>query len=157
TTAVNVTSTSVQYQCYFCGDAGRMCIMMWRDDGNGGLLFVVQRSLNSSGTTNSTYVTMCSLGNTSSNSRTGQQSLVFGVAATTAIIPTGVSSGGWIYLADFQNMGTSQMFNGSVPVSPVFPMVGYFDNPMDALAVGSIGDFTEGATYTIAAGQMPYG
>jgi hypothetical protein len=157
TTQVGVTSTSTQWQCYFSGDSGRMCIMMWRDDSSGGVLFVVQRSLNSSGTPNSTYVTLCSLGNTSSNSRVGQQSLVFGVAATTATIPSGVSSGAWCYLADYQNQGTSQMFNGSVAVSPVFPVVGYFDNPMDALAIGSVGDFTEGATYTMGSAQMPYG
>src|ERR1700688_3030553 len=73
------SSTSTQYQCYFSGDSGRMAVLMWRDDSTatGPIFFAVQRSLNSSGTPTSSYVTLLSCSN-SGNCQSAQQSLVFG-------------------------------------------------------------------------------
>lgn len=161
----NVTSTVTQYQCYFSGDSGRMAVMMWRDDpqSSGGntapIFFAIQRSLNSSGTpygTSSTgYVTLISAG-TPNAGPANQQSVVFGVgvAPFMANSATG-NSQTWSVLPN--GYLSSGLFNGQVPISPVFPCVGFYDNPMDIAAVGFANDFTEGATYVIASGNMPYG
>jgi hypothetical protein len=152
-----VTSTVTQWQCYMAGDSGYMAIMMWRDEtgAKSPLCFVIQRSLNASGTPVSSYVTFAGVGGTSSLGRNAMQfSIVFGAGVNTqaALAATGASL---VCLKATQI--ASDNFNGGLSVSPVFPDVGYFDNPMDALAVGSISDFTEGSSYTIAAGNMPYG
>jgi hypothetical protein len=161
--SVTVTSTSIQYQCYFSGDTGRMCILMWRDDPTAGgpSILVIQRSLNSSGATYGTsstgYVTMVGASG-SVNSPNFQQSLVFNVGTSN---PVQQSTGGQNALLVLHNTNAggsqSQLFNGMASISPVFPDVGFFDNPMDALAIGGYTDFTEGGQYTIASGNMPYG
>lgn len=152
---VTVSSTVTQWQCYFSGDSGRMGVMMWRDDtaNAGPICFVVQRSLNSSGAPTSSYVTIVGFGN-SGSCLVAQQSIVFGVGAGNAIA-FGTGNANIFILKNAQ--GTTDLFNGSAPMSPVFPSVGYFDNPLDAIAVGCFSDFTEGTQYTIAAGNMPYG
>ena len=142
------------FNCYFSGDAGRMCIMMWRDvtNANNPWVMAVQRSINASGAYTNSYFTLVVQGHSSSNCATFQQSVVFGVGAGPQR-NTGMSSRLNVLGGSF----TSEIFNGSTAVSPVFPEVGLFDNPMDALMVGSSGDFTEGQIVTIPTGNMPYG
>lgn len=155
-TSPTVTSTVTQFQCYFSGDTGRIGVMMWRDDIP--VFFGVQRSLNSSGTATSSYVTLLANGVNSTSSSTFQQTVVFGVGVSTLITPA-ANDGGWICLFPHGNnsTSTSALFNGNAAISPVFPLVGYYDNPMDIAAVGCYNDFTEGSSYVIAAGNMPYG
>lgn len=154
---VVVTNTVIQYQCYFSGDSGRMALMLWVDDPQSSsgytapVFFAIQRSLNSSGTPYGTsttgYVTLLTVGENSSNN---QQSLVFNVGLSNV-----VGSNTLICLKRYGQ--TSDLFAGGIPISPVFPDVGYFDNPMDIVAVGCSNDFTERAQYNIPSGQMPYG
>ncbi len=157
---VTVSSTVTQWQCYFSGDSGRIGVMMWRDDtaNAGPLFFGVQRSLNSSGTPTSSYVTLVAIGNNGNSSQCFQQSVVFGVGVSTLVTPTS-NDGGFICLLPHGNLNTAAtaLFNGQAAISPVFPLVGYYDNPMDIVAVGCYNDFTEGTQYSIASGNMPYG
>jgi|SRR5579862_3083457 len=155
-TSQTVTSTVTQWQCYFSGDTGRIGVMMWRDDNP--IFFGVQRSLNSSGTTTSSYVTLLANGVNGTSSSSFQQSVVFGVGVSTLITPA-ANDGGMIALFPHGNSNTSAsaLFNGNAAISPVFPLVGYYDNPMDIAAVGCYNDFTEGSTYVIASANMPYG
>jgi hypothetical protein len=160
---VNVTSTSTQWQCYFSGDSGRMCILMWRDDTTGGApsVLVIQRSLNASGATYGTsttgYVTMVGTGG-AQNAPNFQQSLVFNVGVSNPVQQSTSNQNALVILRNTNNQSSAtQLFNGSASISPVFPDVGFFDNPMDAVAIGAYNDFTEGSQYTIAAGNMPYG
>lgn len=156
-TAVSVTSTTTQWQCHLSGDSGRISFLMWRDDstGGGGQFFAVQRSLNSSGTPTSTHVTLMSCGNVTTSCAVGQQTLVFGVGVGNAVTVGGTGTQGLVCIRNSQL--SSQLFNGGAAISPIFPDVGYFDNPLDITALGAPNDFTEGAQYVIAAGNMPYG
>jgi hypothetical protein len=144
------------FNCYFSGDAGRMCIMMWRDvtDAQNPWAMAVQRSINASGTYTNSYFTLAVVAYNygSQNSDVYQQSVVFGVGSgpqRQTMLKGGLNVLGGAF--------TSEIFNGSTAVSPVYPEVGIFDNPMDALMVGSNSDFTEGQIVTIPAGNMPYG
>lgn len=154
---VSVTSTTTQWQCHFSGDSGRMAVMMWRDDnsGGGGIFFAVQRSLNNSGTPTSTHVTLMSCGNVTTSSAVGQQTLVFGTGVGNSVAVAGTGTQGLVCIRNSQL--SSQLFNGNISISPIFPDVGYFDNPLDIMALGAPNDFTEGSQYTIAAANMPYG
>ena len=142
------------FNCYFSGDAGRMCIMMWRDVTNpvNAWVMVVQRSINASGAYTNSYFTLATQSYSGNNCGTNQQSVMFGVGAGPQR-NTGLRTRLNVLGGSF----SSEIFNGSTAVSPVFPEVGLFDNPMDALMVGCSGDFTEGQIVTIAAGNMPYG
>jgi hypothetical protein len=155
----SVSSTSVQWQCYFAGDSGRIGMLMWRDDGsnNGPICFVVQRSLNSSGvaygTSTTGYVTLVAI-SYDNNRNCGQTHLVFNTGVFTPATPN--SSNGRMSFLQCGGLG-SQLFAGGIPISPIFPVVGFFDNPIDMLAIGASSDFTEGAQYSIASANMPYG
>jgi hypothetical protein len=159
-TSPAVTSTVTQWQCYFSGAPGRVNVMMWRDDtaSSGGLFFAVERSLNASGAYTSAFVTLLGCGN-NNGSQGGpfQQSLIFGQGVANAVAQ-GVLGSGFICLRN--STVPSDIFDGGVPLSPVFPSVGGttgFANPMLAAAVGAASDYSEGSTYTIAAANMPYG
>lgn len=155
-TDLNVTSSVTQWQCYFSGDTGRMAVMMWRDESSthSPVLFTVQRSLNASGSPTSGYVTLVLIGATDGYSNVLlQQTVVFG----TGVTATPTSSNGRLNVLGGTYPTPSDLFNSNIAISPVFPNVGYFDNPMDILVTGASNDFTEGTQYTIAAGNMPYG
>lgn len=152
-----VTSTVTQFQCYFSGVAGRIGVLMWRDDTTnaGPLFFGVERSINSSGAYTSSYVTLISSGNTGSAScESWMQSVVFGVGVSNQIVASAVSTNS---LPALDTGLASDVFNGNFAISPVFPNVGFFDNPMTIVALAAASDITEGATFAILAANMPYG
>jgi hypothetical protein len=160
--ANTVTSTVTQWQCYFSGDAGRMAIAMWVDDNtnNGFAIFTIQRSMNSSGVPTSAYVTLLGTGYSvtgPSNGACFQQTVIFGLGLSTCIGQAvfGSAYSRWLCLRNPAE--TSDNVLGNIPISPVFPDIGYFDNPMDIVQVGSWGDFTDQGSYVIAAGNMVYG
>lgn len=153
---ITVTSTTTGWDCRFSGDASRINIMLYRDETQTyqQMFFGVERSIDASGNYTSDYVTLLGCtGSTNANSHyVFQQSLVFGLGVGYAITP---GTYPWIGL---RNQSTSSgNFIGNIPIGPVFPDVGYFGNPMTIVACGSPSDFTEAATYTIAAANMPYG
>lgn len=156
-TDVTVSSTVTTFNCYFSGDTSRIGVLMWRDDAAnaGPVFFGVQRSLNSSGAATSSYVTLLSLGHGASGAA-WQQTVVFGVGIANLLCNPGTSGTGGFNVLKSAIL-SSDNFNGNLSISPAFPDVGYFDNPMDIIAVGCLNDFTEGSSYTIAAGNMPYG
>jgi hypothetical protein len=156
----NSGGASTAYTCHISGDTGRIGILMWRDGTP--MFFGIARSKNSSGTDTSTHVTLLGLGNDGgSQTQPGtQQTIVFaqGVNPVTVGINNSPNSV-WcaIQYPRMLNAVGSENFAGNISISPVFPDVGYFDNPLDIVAIGAKGDFTEGATYVIPAAQMPYG
>lgn len=155
-TSVSVTSTSTQWQCHFSGAPGRMAVIMWRDEtASAQVFFAVERSLNASGAYIATHFTLLSASfSTATSAGTTQQSLVFGVGVGNQILPTTVSAG---FLALGNISVASDLFNGNIPVSPVFPSVGYFDNPLTVAGIVRVNDITEGSQYLLAAANMPYG
>lgn len=148
-------STTIQYECDLSGDSGRLSFLLWRNaPNNAPQVFAVQRSLNSSGSPTSTYVTQWTVGyNTSTvNNGGSQQSLYFGVGVA-PLFPNAIQSGsigwGWPILNHGTGSAGSFSFNGSIPCWFMQPMVGLWDYPCTAVGVCSYGDLTEGVPFTI--------
>jgi hypothetical protein len=163
-TNVAVTSTVTQWNCYLSGDTGRFGMVMWCNDttptDGGGISFVIERSINSSGSYTSSYYGMVGVTPASALSRNMYQWVVYGIGATTTgKNTTGNAVPGPPFLMDpgavYQS--NSSQFNGNIPFSPVFPQIGYYDNPMTGCGAGNIVDVTDQTSYTILAAQMPYG
>lgn len=145
--AYTAPSTTTQYECDFSGDAGRMCVMMWRNGiNNCQQMFAVERSLNSSGASTSSYATLyvCGLGS-GTVVPNGQASLVFGIGVP-PVFPNGnLVSGGWCT----RGFVASTSFNGSIAMDTAAPMIGYFDYPGTVAGLGWAADLAEGVTFNV--------
>jgi hypothetical protein len=146
TTTTN--SGATLFNCLFCGTSGSFECVMWRDAGAAfNLAFGIERSKDSSGNDTSTYVSLYGLGFGSSSANDGtQQHLVFGTGATTfwlaaaprLLMTLDPSPGG----------ANSGAFNGNTALSPVFPRIGYFDNPSLCFQFAVAIDYSENSTIT---------
>lgn len=153
-TAVPVSSTVTQWDCYLSGDAGRVAIAMWVNDttNTGPIFFGVARSKNSSGTNTSSHASLAVCG-IDGSAAPGMQTIVFGVGAAPLIANTSSSAA----LPCIDTGLAANLFNSQVPFSPVFPAVGFFDNPLIEFGAAATNDITDQATFTIPAADMPYG
>lgn len=159
--AVTVTSAVTQFQCYLSGAAGRMGVAMWVDDttNTGPIAFVVARSKNSSGSNTSDNVSLIVCGGNAGITIAnpyGMQTIRFGVGVAPAI-PVNSGSPIPILPAIMTNLSSNAFATTNVPVSPIFPSIGFFDNPLIEVGVAASGDITDQASFTIAAANMPYG
>ncbi len=153
------TPVSTTYNCYFSGAPGRMHMMLWRDHSNasgGSITFSIERSKDATGADTSTHVTLTTIGQENITVLRGifQQSIIFGVGAGFSI---DVGNAGSCLICLKNQTASSALVGGNISISPIFADVGYFDNPLLGLAVASVNDVTEGSTYTISSGNMPYG
>jgi hypothetical protein len=142
-------STTTQYECDFSGAAGRIGVMMWRNGLNScQQFFAVERSLNSSGSPTSSYVTLWACGISTSTVAPVQGSLVFGVGTTELVSGHGsvAYKDGWV--CRMQPVSLSA-FNGMIPFDTCSPVVGYFDYPCTAVGVALAADITEGVPFTV--------
>lgn len=155
-------STSTQYECDFTADTAndRIGVMMWRNapTNQGQEMFAIERSLNSSGTTTNSYVTLWTFGfNTSANVSGNQQSIVFGVGAAPALlsrnqaVAAGTANPGLssVRIAAAGAAGTTTAFNGTIPLDTAAPSVGYWDYPSTMVGAGWGTDYAEGVTFTV--------
>lgn len=153
-TGVPVTSAVTQWDCYLSGDSGRVGIAMWVNDtaNTGPVFFGVARSKNSSGANTSVHVSLLVCG-TDGAAAPGMQTIVFATGATPAI-PNTSSTG------DLPCIATglaANLFNAQVPYSPIFPVIGFIDNPLIEFGAAATNDVTDQATFVIPAASMPYG
>ena len=124
------------YECDFCGDSGRLGMFLWRNctiNPYAPTLVMVERLKNADGSDASSGVTLVV---SSANNTNGfmQQTILFGLGNGpqtygNTISPGSVSSGA---------------FNGSVPVSPLFPGIGKYASPHTSLLVMGKADCVEG-------------
>lgn len=154
-TVATVTSTVTTWNCYFSGDTGRMNIAMWVNDTvNHGPLFIgIARSKNSSGANTSSHVSLVVCAFNNLGDVNGMQTIVFGTGVVNAISPN--SAG--VLPALTTGLSSNLFASTDVPISPIFPLVGFFDNPLIEMGVAAQGDITDQATFTIAAANSPYG
>jgi hypothetical protein len=154
-----VPSSSTQYECNLSGAAGRIAVMLWRNTPatHGNAIFAVERSMNSSGTYTSSYVTLYG-GGYSLPANNGQppcfvqQSLVFGIGAApqSNAVGTGGTNGpnGGLCLRGWCGGGASSAFNNSIPVDFASPQIGYWDYAGTMIGAGYGPDFVDGLTFT---------
>lgn len=159
--ATTVTSTTTQWNCFLSGAAGRINVAMWVSETTnpGPIFFGVARSKNSSGTNTSSHVTLATCGgmvNINISNPYGMQTIVFGTGVVNAITPNASSP-----IPTMPMIGTSLLNNlfasTDVPISPLFPVPGFYDNPIIEMGSAAEGDITDQATFSISAANMPYG
>lgn len=162
--AAAVTSTSIQWNCYLSGAAGRLAVCMWNNEtaAGGPMFFCVARSKNSSGASTSTHVSLITTGGSSNNNNWmpySMQTIVFGNAATAAVTAASSPSPNPSMLPILATGFSSNSFASTdVPISLIIPMMqGYADNPLTEVGGVAAGDITDGATFVISAANMPYG
>jgi hypothetical protein len=144
-------SGTTPYNCLFCGDSGSFSVMLWRDvTSSGNAFFGVDRSRDASGATTAAYFTLFAAKSSAHNNGYLQQSIVFGVGAAPLTAPgsgavcfNSIQPGSYVTFS--QN---ASVFNGNIALSPVFPMIGYFDNPTLTVVHVSQSDFSELAVLT---------
>lgn len=150
---------SVQYQCHFSGDTGRMCVMMWRDFAKP-VFFALLRSKNSSGTNTSVHASILIAVNDggSANQPGFYQTIVFGSGVTPANAINNSPNSVWpaAFSNHRLNLGTDNQF-GNVTLFEVSADIGFMDNPFWEVITCCANDITEGCQYSIPAAQLPYG
>jgi hypothetical protein len=142
-------SAVTQYECDFSGDAGRMGVMMWRNGINTcQQFFALERSLSSSGTPTSSYVSLWVCGDAASNLRCScQGSLVFGVGVP-PYTQAANSAGGWMVRVQSLS-GATTAFNGQVPFDTCAPVVGFYDYPCTVCGAAAGVDVVEGVPFSV--------
>jgi hypothetical protein len=138
-------SGATLYNCLYCGDSSSFAIMLWRDIANGNCAIGVDRSRSSSGAvTNSYFTVFCARDSNHTNSPYAQRSIVFGVGAGPLSAGNGETLFNAITGAAFMDGSTQSLnFNGNIGITPVFPFVGYYDNPTLLFIHPAQNDFTE--------------
>lgn len=158
---VAVTSTVTQFNCYLSGDSGRVSVTMWANDTTnpGPIFFGVERSINSSGSYTSDYVTLLVAGSGSNQNNTFQQSVSIGSGAGRAFggnaKGTNSSQSGWCVAID--PGATTAVAFSATPLALIEPQVGLPGNKMTIAGAAYGNDVTEEATIVIPAANMPYG
>lgn len=154
TEAINFPSATTQYECRFSGEPGRLSMLMWRDAGDPNddktSLFVVERSLNASGTYTGDYVTLCVVQNLTNNHQpVAFQTLhfTFGLAPASSV-QNGATSAGLPCRIPRIGELVSANFNGSVPLDLCAPFVGFFDYPLTSIGGGPSANYTDGQIVT---------
>lgn len=158
------SGTAVLFNCLFCGDSGSFACMMWRDLASGAnFTFSIDRSRDGSGNPTGTYINMLCTNAEIGSGASSQQHLFFGIGATSVF---GYGQGATAFsgpssVAAFNPLGAlgnaiSSLFNGTYPFFPIFPAIGYFDNPMLGMAMVDATDFSEGSIITCTIYGAPH-
>lgn len=117
----------------------RFNVLLFRaGSSSGNCVFGWERSLDSNGNYTGVHLTAVTAGFSNTYN---QRSLIFGVTTTNALTKVVmITQGGAL---------TSDQTNGGIPMTPIFPSVGYFDNPLTMFGAGRSGDYVEGAVNAI--------
>lgn len=148
-------SSTIQYNCYFSGAAGRIGALMWRDGANNcQQYFAIERSIDVNGNYTGSYVTIIAGGLNAANDWPAhqQQSLVFG-AGVGPTTPRSSGGGGSYYpclaVRRLNTGGATSAFNGAIPFDTVAPDIGYYDNNCTMIGVAAAPDLVEGVTFAV--------
>lgn len=141
-TSLETNQGATTFPCFFSGDAGEFRMYMWQSTGvSVGVIFVIERSKDSSGNKTTDYFTAASA-NASAVAGANQQSIL-----STSLVGNR-DTGGIIAPALTTGSGTGA-FNGTVAAFPVFPVIGKVGNPMLGLMTVAANDVSDGASVTV--------
>ncbi len=150
TTLVQILSATnsgaATMECNYSGSTGRIGVMMGRVAANANqtFFFGIERTLDTSGAATSVGASMWCAADFIGNPSGFQATIVFGVG----VAPYGGSSGSnleWTTLRLYNK--NTQAFNNNIPMSPVFPVLGYVGNPQTVCAVIATLDMASGAIF----------
>jgi hypothetical protein len=141
------SGTVSTFNCLFAGSTNWFSMMMWRDIANAGNVMVaIERSHDSSGADTNSPTANAHVTLYACSSVWSHQSLVFGVGAAPI---SGNTVKQMTTLVAANGFGTySNSFNGNIALSPVFPFLGFFDNPSIGIGTAASLDYTEGSVIT---------
>jgi hypothetical protein len=131
----NPYSTSIPWECRFTASSSRIAVMLWRLETNYCTqLFSIERSVNSSGVYTGSYVTLITVGDTSSTTSyqsSSQHSLVFGVGVPPAqsTLPPDNGQGGLGVRIVNAGVYPNTLFNNMIPFELAAPFIGAYDYP----------------------------
>ncbi|VVB52823.1 Uncharacterised protein [uncultured archaeon] len=130
------------YESNFCVDVagGSLSMMLWRPNGNGACILVLDRAKDNFGTSIDSFTTVCFA--TNGQNTSGQQ-LLF-KPGNGGVIPAGAQqlNIGWCTVAA---TGSTLAYNGMAPVLPVFPNPpGYLASPLLGCVFMKQNDTAEG-------------
>lgn len=150
TTVNTPTSTTTTFECDFSGDAGRLCILMWRNSTLGAQMFAIQRTLDATGAATATGVTLWVASIIGAGSRgTYQATIKFGVGAAPNNFGTASATlNGW-QCSLLNNGANSAAFDGVIPLDLAQPLYGRVDYVSTAVGIGLAADFAEGVSFSI--------
>jgi len=134
------------FPCFFSGTAGEFRMYMWQSSSlTTGVLFGIERSKDSGGSTTASYFTVLfaqNVGGTAGISYAGQQTITASAGAANVDFA-------WISPSLTSGSGTG-IFNGTVAAFPVFPSLGLCGNPMLGWMTCCGNDVSDGSTVTVA-------
>jgi hypothetical protein len=130
-------SNSSPFSCEsdFSGDTGRMGMILGRSGPSGKTAFAVERTLTSAGVGGAD--SLGAYGVTLFTPSLSQVTLVFGVGV--GPVQTGIVVVG---------LNNSELFNGTIAISPAFPVYGRFGNPHTVCGACNVSDAAEGLLLT---------
>lgn len=130
------------FPCYASGGAGRFAILVWANLGGGALSLSVERSLDANGAYTDSYFTFVQTGRKSDNSQFVSQRTIWKPAL--GALTTELTNCYTFYFP----FATAGLGTYAAPF-PVFPFVGYPDNPMTVLCGMKSGDIAQGAPFDV--------
>jgi hypothetical protein len=135
---------STAYSCFFSGSAGEFRMYMWQTTlTTSGVLFVIERSKDSSGLDTNEYVTILGSGNVNNISYG-----FFHAQQTITAAGLGNYDSGILCVALTSTSSTGAAF-GTVAAFPVYPVLGKVGNPMLGLMAVCQADISDGAVVTV--------
>lgn len=138
------TNTTTASNCYFSGTTASMQMALFNGTtavASANCFMLLERSKDATGADTSTYFTLVVVGQTT-NAQTNYQQSFFNIAGAPPTREISV-----VALSGYSN--ASLVFNGTMAVSPIFPLVGAFGNPMLGGIVGKAGDFLDQTTFPV--------
>lgn len=135
-----VSRGALQFEMSYSGSSSRFNMVAWRNIDSGvGFTFGLERSRDAAGAETDESVTLWSVSQTS----TGRQQ-------TFPKLGTGGTLGQetLILAAQMTTLSTSA-YNNKIAISPVFPFLGYFQNPMTSIAGIKTADWIDGAVFDV--------
>lgn len=117
-----------------------------------GQILAIDRQRTATGAAGTAYVTLIATGGTNQNNCYQQSCFQVG-SGTTTTLETGTSGRFGTVLPITATSGT---VNNQTQVSPIYPFVGYIDNPHLMCVVGLTADYTEGAIISVQIYGAPH-
>lgn len=134
----------VTFPCYFSGDAGEFRMYIWQSTTiYSGLLFVIERSKDSTGNKTAEYFTVLAVASASYAASTAFR-------AQQTITPAGPGNldSGFLTVPLTSGSNTGAAF-GTVAALPIFPVIGKCGNPLLGLMSACANDISDGVVCTV--------
>lgn len=127
---------STAFNCYFSGDSGSFRMMMWQGGSAAEVVFVIERSRDTSGNATADHVSIAAM-NAVGNTGAGNLQQSFIPSQTSAAEKSSA------ILGIQPNSSGGGNYAGKTPAGPVIPLIGFPGNQMLALVMASAADVVE--------------